>query len=401
MTIGCPDCGALEEIPPLAPRMQARCVVCDTTLERTGGRSIGAALACALATFLLLWPANLAPLMTVGLLGAKRDSVLGSGVVQMLGNGWVVMGVLMGLFGIIFPLVRFGLLSLCLGSVMLSWPLPGLGRLYRWTMWLDLWAMPDVFLIGVFIGYERVHQHLDARFGIGGLCFIAAALLTMLTRATLDRRRVWRAIMPERIAPVAEPTISCTACDYAAPRDWEGRPCPRCALILRTRKTDAVVRASALSLAALALYLPANLYPMTSALELGNDTHHRIIDGVRELYQAGLWPLAVLIFCTSIAIPLAKLFAMGWFVLSIRRRSRRHLRLKTAVYKLVDELGRWSNMDVFTIVVFVPLIHFNELAAARPEPGGTAFSLVVFLTMAASRFFDPRLMWDAAEQAAP
>ncbi|WP_268760609.1 paraquat-inducible protein A [Caballeronia cordobensis] len=30
-----------------------------------------------------------------------------------------------------------------------------------------------------------------------------------------------------------------------------------------------------------------------------------------------------------------------------------------------------------------------------PRPGATAFALVVFLTMAASRCFDPRMMWDA------
>jgi paraquat-inducible protein A len=397
MTIGCPDCGALEEIPLLGPRMQARCFVCDTTLERTGGRSIGAGLACALATFLLLLPANLAPLMTVGMLGTERDSVLGSGVVQMWRNGWVVMGGLMGLYGVVFPLVRFGLLSLCLGSVLLSLRPPGLGRMYRWAMWLDLWAMPDVFLIGVFIGYERVHQHLDARIGVGGFCFIAAALLTMLTRATLDRRRVWRAIAPERIAPPGEESLACTACDYVMPLSCEGQPCPRCALTLRARKTDAVVRAAALSLAALLLYIPANLYPMTSAFEAGSDTHHRIIDGVRELYQAGLWPLAVIIFCTSIVIPGLKLVGMGWFLASVHFRSRRHLKLKTALYKLIDELGRWSNVDVFTLVVFVPLIQFDGLASARAEPGGTAFTLVLTLTLAASRLFDPRLMWDAAE----
>lgn len=379
--------------------MQSRCVVCDTTLERTGGRSIGAALACALTTFILLLPANLAPLITVGLLGVKHSSLLSSGIFQMWSNGWVVIAVLMGAFGILFPLMRFGLLSLCLGSVLLRARPPGLGRLFRWAMWLDLWAMPDVFLVGLFIGYERVHQHLDARLGFGGFCFITAALLTMLTRATLDRRRVWREIVPERVAPLGEESLSCTACDYVAPLRWEGRPCPRCSLTLRARKPDAMARAAALSLAALVLYIPANLYPMTGSSQAGYDTHHRIIDGVRELFQAGLWPFGIVIFCASIAIPLLKLVGMGWFLASVRGRSRRHLKLKTAAYKLIDELGRWSNIDVFTVVVFVPLIQFDGLATARPEPGSTAFSLVVCLTMAASRCFDPRLMWDAAEAA--
>jgi len=45
----------------------------------------------------------------------------------------------------------------------------------------------------------------------------------------------------------------------------------------------------------------------------------------------------------------------------------------------------------------VPLIRFDGLASAHTQPGATAFALVVFCTMAASRCFDSRLMWDAAE----
>jgi paraquat-inducible protein A len=379
--------------------MQARCVLCHTTLERTGGRSIGAALACSLATFLLLLPANLAPLITVSLLGASRSSVLSSGVADMWRNGWALPALLMGLFGIILPLARFGLLSAVLAIVQSPWRPAGVGAMYRWAMWLDLWAMPDVFLIGFFIGFVRVHQHLDARIGAGGWCFIAAALMTMVTRTCLDRRRVWRALASERPAPPGEPALSCTACDLVAPLSAEGDPCPRCGLTLRARKPDALARATALTLAALVLYVPANLYPMTMARQLGRDSPHRIIDGVRELVQAGLWPFALLIFCTSIAIPLMKLIGMGWFIASARFGWTRRLRFKTALYRLIDELGRWSNVDVFTLVVFVPLIRFDGLAAARTQPGATAFALVVTLTMIASRCFDPRLMWDAAEAA--
>jgi paraquat-inducible protein A len=100
MTIGCPECGTLEDVPPLGRRMQARCAVCDIVLERRSGRSLGAALACALATFLLLWPANLEPLMTVSLMGAQTHSRLASGIGDMWRQGWVVMAGLMGLFGL-------------------------------------------------------------------------------------------------------------------------------------------------------------------------------------------------------------------------------------------------------------------------------------------------------------
>ena len=119
-----------------------------------------------------------------------------------------------------------------------------------------------------------------------------------------------------------------------------------------------------------------------------------VIDGVYQLFHAGLWPIGILIICTSIVIPVAKIVGMGWFILSIRRGSRKHLRTKAHLYRLIDELGRWSFVDVFTIAAFVPLIQFDGIASARPAVGATAFALVVFLTMSASRAFDPRLMWD-------
>jgi len=394
MTIGCPDCGALEDLPPLRPPFQAICRTCRAPLERTLGRSPDAALACALATLVLLLPANLAPLMTVGIMGAERTTVLGSGVAAFWEGGWPILACLVAAFAVAAPLVRFGLLSFVLAGLQLG-PRPrGLGRLYRWAMWLDHWAMTDVFLIGFFIGYSRVAQHLSVTIGMGGWCLVAAALMTMLTRATLDRRAVWRAIAPERQVGEHETAISCTTCDYAAPPSAEGTPCPRCGLKLRRRMPHAVLRASALSLAALALYAPANLYPMAVAGQLGREIPHRIVDGVRELFQAGLWPLGIVIFCTSIAIPLLKLAGMGWFILTVQRRPHRHLRLKTHLYRAIDELGRWSYVDVFTLATFLPLIQFGGLASARAGAGAPAFALVVTLTMLASRLFDPRLMWD-------
>jgi paraquat-inducible protein A len=68
--------------------------------------------------------------------------------------------------------------------------------------------------------------------------------------------------------------------------------------------------------------------------------------------------------------------------------------VKAHLHRWIDELGRWSNVDVFTIAAFIPLIRFGQMASARPATGAVAFALVVFLTMAASRAFDPRMMWD-------
>jgi paraquat-inducible protein A len=304
--------------------------------------------------------------------------------------------VLVAAFAVILPFLRYGLLTAVLSLVLLKRRPRWLGRAFRWTIQLDRWSMPDVFLVGLAVGYSRIVATLPVTIGWGGFCFISAAFLAMLSRAALDRRTVWRALELEQPAlPVGAPLISCIACDLVLPADHEDSPCPRCGLRLHRRKPDAIIRTLALLIAGFVLYIPANIYPMSTDTQLGQLVPHRIVDGIIELYQAGLWPLGILIFCTSIAIPFLKLAGLGWLLVSIRRRSSRRLRMKTRLYRLVDEIGRWSNTDVFTIAVFLPVLQFGRLATAHAATGATAFILVVVLTMLASRAFDPRLMWDA------
>jgi paraquat-inducible protein A len=189
--------------------------------------------------------------------------------------------------------------------------------------------------------------------------------------------------------------ISCLSCDLAVPARYIGHPCPRCAARLLGRKPSSSERTFALVTAGLALYIPANVFAMSTDIQLGTRAQHRIVDGIEELFHARLWPLGVLIFCTSIAIPLLKLTALGWLLLSVRHHSTSALVFKTKLYRVIDEIGRWSNEDVFTIVVFLPLINFAPLASAHADTGATAFLLVVVLTLFAVRAFDARELWDA------
>jgi paraquat-inducible protein A len=377
--------------------MVAVCPSCEHRLERTSGRSATAALLFAIATFILLFPANIEPLMKISILGIDRETRICSGVFTLWSNQWVLFAVLVGAFAVVLPFLRFALLSVVLACVQSDLRPAWLARAYRWSLQLDVWAMPDVLLLGAAVGYSRIDARIPVHVGAGGICLILAALSAMLCRATLDRRSVWRAFRCDEASPlIGEPAISCTVCDLAVTARKEPGNCPRCAAALHSRKPFSVERTLALAIAGFALYIPANVYPMNTNVQLGEEVKYRIIDGVTDLFKAGFWPLGVLIFCTSIAIPLLKLVGLSWFLVSIRRRSSKALIFKTKLYRLIDEIGRWSNVDVFTLAIFVPMIQFGGLATASAGIGGSAFILVVTLTMIASRIFDPRLLWDAA-----
>jgi paraquat-inducible protein A len=131
---------------------------------------------------------------------------------------------------------------------------------------------------------------------------------------------------------------------------------------------------------------------------LGNLQGYTIMTGVMKLVQADLWLFAAVIFCASVFIPLLKLFAFAWFGMSIYHRSASRLRLKTKLYRIIDVVGRWSHIDVFTVSVFLPLMQLNGLLNILVGRALPAFLAVVVLTMLATSLFDPRTLWRAAER---
>ena len=399
MTIACPDCGTLEDLPKLGPKSTAYCISCRGDLETTNGRSVAGALALSLSTLLLLIPVNALPLISLDLFGIHVENVTIVGIVRLLGHGWFLLAGLSALFVVVLPFVRFTLLTAVLGAIHFGRRPSWLGRAFGWAVWLDLWAMLDVYLLAGGVGLYRLHDIHQANLSIelGGECFIAAALFTMLLRVTLDRRTVWRAIGGESWITRETPVIGCTICDRIEPLSREGQHCRRCHAVLRSRKPHAMRYTAALLIAALLLFIPANVYPMNISNQLGTRKSYTILDGILDLFKNGLWPLGAVIFCTSVLIPLVKILVLGWCVLSVSQRSPRHLVLKTKMFRIVAEFGRWSKTDPFTIVFFVPLMNFGGLGSDTAGWGATAFMMMTFLTMVASFTFDPRLMWDAAQ----
>ena len=365
-------------------------------MERATGRPPGAALACAITTLLLLFPANFMLLLTVSKSGFSGQMHLASGIAAIWHQEWPLVAVVVALLAIVLPFCRFGLLAASLGALQAGQSGGWIGPAFRWAEKLDAWAMPDVFLVGCAIGYSRLAPFARVSIGAGGWCFIGAAAMAMLTRATLDRARVWRAI--GRPPTAAEPdSFSCTGCDLVVNKGSEGDPCPRCGQRLWRRRRFDMTISLAVTLAGLLLYPVANFYPISVLDWAGGTSRHTLFSAVGRLIGANLWFLAGCVFTTSIAIPFVKLAAMLWFYLSVRRRSTRHLVFKTRFYRVIDELGRWSTMDVFTVAVYMPLVQFGQLATVKIAGGLPALLAVVVLTMIASRCFDPRLLWDAAE----
>lgn len=192
--------------------------------------------------------------------------------------------------------------------------------------------------------------------------------------------------------------LACHVCERvsrAPPGAAEGT-CPRCGAHVHSRKPASISRTWALVIAAAILYVPANLEPVMITRSLFGTQKDTILSGVVYLWTSGSWPLAVLVFVASVAVPLAKLLALGYLAASVQLRSTRNRMGRTRLYRLLEYIGRWSMLDVFVVMVLVALVKLQSLASIEAGAGAMWFGFVVVLTMLASMSFDPRLIWDAA-----
>lgn len=405
----CRECGQAQRLPALAPGSAAHCRRCGALLRHAWSDPLALALALNLACLVLFAVGALTSLATVDAEGRSRTAGLFSGPAALAQNGLWELGTLVFATTVAVPPLVAGLTVYVLGGLRLRRPPPGLARAFRLRNRLRPWSMIEVFLVGCFVAYAKLGAlaHMEpgpAFFALFG--FMAA---TIACDAVLDPQAVWEAVArrapgpPKQAArPAASPgpgVACCPACDLAC--DAPGGPspgrCPRCAAVLHWRKPDSVARTAALALAALAFYVPANVFPVLTVIQLERGSPSTILGGVWELLAARQWSLAVIVFGASVAVPVLKILGLGaMLALALRRHPAHCLRHATALYRVVAAIGRWSMIDIFMEALLSALVQFGGVATVTTDPGALAFAATVMLTIFAAESFDPRLMWDAA-----
>lgn len=159
--------------------------------------------------------------------------------------------------------------------------------------------------------------------------------------------------------------------------------------------TPDITRPAAFAIAAAFMLVPANLLPILDTQMAGDARVDTIWSGIVELYETGLWPLAVIVFTASLVIPIFKLAGLGWLLFSVHRGVPEHARRRlTRLYATLDVIGRWSMLDVFLVAFLTGVVRFGAPAMVTPRPGVVAFASAVVLTILATRAFDPRLLWN-------
>jgi len=170
--------------------------------------------------------------------------------------------------------------------------------------------------------------------------------------------------------------------------------CARCNAPLTRRIRRSVSRSWAFLVAAVMLYLPANLLPIMHVTSLGRVRSDTILSGAEFLLISGMWPLALVVFVASVLVPIMKMVIIAYLLISVQLRSPARPLDRTRLYRFTEFVGRWSMVDIFVVAVLVALLQMGAVADVRAGPGALYFAAVVILTMLATFTFDPRLIWD-------
>jgi paraquat-inducible protein A len=366
----CPTCGLVQSVGPLPEGARAHCARCDGLIARhEADDRTERALCYTLTALLLFLPAYAYPILEVTTFGDTRSYTVLSGARALWQSAMWPLAVPVALASVVLPLCLILTLLALVSARALGKP-EAVPRLRRIGVFLATWSIVDVYLLAIFVTVVKLAQMTDAAPAVGALFFLGlvVALALALRSLHLDRPQPG-------------------AADAGA---GDGRAA-------RLPDPESPNRTLALTLAALILFVPANVFPTLTVSLMGSTQTDTVFDGVVALWRSGMWPLALIVMGASLVIPLVKIVALLFLALSIGMATRRRERMR--LYRLIEGIGRWSMLDVYVISLIVAVINLGALSGARAEIGALAFAAVVIVTIAATRQFDPRLIWRGGERA--
>jgi paraquat-inducible protein A len=414
--IACHECDLLQSEAALPRGGIAHCRRCGAELYRNRPDSINRALAFALAAIVLFAIANAFPIVGLKVSGNFVQTTLFGAASILYRDGMWPLAALVFVTTILMPLLEIFAIVYLLLPLWLNGVPRRADLAFRVLRLAEPWGMTEVLILGILVALVKLAHIASVVPGVALWAFGGAMVVLAAMVAAFDPREIWARVSAARRPADAQggeirttasaPTAAraglfachdCGLLSKPAAHAHEGR-CPRCGARLHFRKPDSIARTWAFLVAAMVLYIPANVLPVMDTSSLFGAQADTIMSGVAYLWTSGSWPLAAVVFIASIAVPMLKILALLFLVATAQRRSRWMPVQRTRIYRLVELVGRWSMLDIYVITLLVALVQFSALATIKAGPAAIAFGAVVVLTMLAARSFDPRLIWDAAEK---
>jgi len=187
----CHCCGLIQRVGEVSRGKVARCARCRTIIRHARvPRSRARTAAFALGAVALYPAAMLLPVLEVSRLGHVQDATVWSGVIALLAEGQLIVGIIVLLASVVAPIAKLGaMLTLCLG---VGWLRRGhQAFLYRAVEWIGRWGMLDVLLVALLVAVVKLGDLVRVRPGPGLAAFAGVVVLSLLASAVFDPHAIW------------------------------------------------------------------------------------------------------------------------------------------------------------------------------------------------------------------
>ncbi len=393
--VACPSCDLVLTLPPLEHGARATCPRCDHPLSQHYDNANEQVLAYAVTSLILLLLALSLPFLNFSAAGASNQVSLPYTAWSYSQQHMPLMGLLVSGTIVGIPLLMLGLTLATYLPLRWQRPTPWLTDAAHWLFLLQGWYMADVFLLGLVVSLVKLHSMADLQLGLAFWAYMGFTLCFTLMQSRVDHLQCWRQIAALRglTVPRAINTLQhCRHCGFLYLK--KASHCPCChSRSHRTDRRRCLNHTLALLVTASLLYIPANLYPIMITTQFGQETRSTILGGIWLLVELHSYPVAFIIFCASVVVPLAKLLALFYLCWMAKKPRRQDRRQQTQLYRVAEFMGKWSMVDIYVVAILIALVQLQGLMRVEPGVGALAFAGVVIVTMLAAERFDPRLLW--------
>jgi paraquat-inducible protein A len=195
--------------------------------------------------------------------------------------------------------------------------------------------------------------------------------------------------------------MACHECDLLqremALAIGENARCRRCGATLYRCPPTTVDRSLALTLAVIVLFVVVNTFPIVGLSTNNTLVETTLFGAVRVLYDDCMWPLAGLVFATTLLMPLLDMAAVAYVLLPLKTG---HIpRRPDIVSRVLRHVTPCGLTEVLILGMLVALVKLTAIATVVPGIAMWAFSGVMRLLVAAASTFDPHDMWSLIDRA--
>lgn len=174
--------------------------------------------------------------------------------------------------------------------------------------------------------------------------------------------------------------------------------CTRCGALLYSPPPFSAQQLFALVLGSLLVFMIAMAFPIVGLEVQGTRVSSTLPEAIWRLWDQERPVVAVLVFATTALFPLLELSALLYLLWHLL-----HGRCAPGFARVVgavQALRPWGMIEVFMLGVLVAVVKLSHMAHVIPGVALWAFGALTFL-LAAVVSFDPRHLWELAEDARP